>query len=133
VLEVTWSAERACLLLLAIAGGVCLFVGLVVLQATSAFWTTESLEVWNAFTYGGVLMSQYPIVIYRPWFRQFFTYVIPLACVSYFPVIAVLQRNDPLGTPEVFHWLAPFAGVVFLSVSLQVWKFGVKRYRSTGS
>ena len=129
----TWSAWTAVLLAEAVAGGVCLFTGLVVLQATSAFWTTESLEVWNAFTYGGAFMSQYPVAIYRPWFRQFFTFVIPLACVNYFPVIAVLHRKDPLGSPALFQWLAPLAGVAFLLVALQVWKFGVRHYRSTGS
>ena len=69
----------------AIAGGVCLFIGLIILQATSAFWTTESLEVWNAFTYGGVTMSQYPLSIYRPWFRRFFTFVIPLGVRQLLP------------------------------------------------
>ncbi len=29
--------------------------------------------------------------------------------------------------------LAPTLGVVFLAVSLQVWRFGVRHYRSTGS
>jgi ABC-2 type transport system permease protein len=132
-LNLALSVWTAGLLVLAVVGGVCLFTGLVVLQATSAFWTTESLEVWNAFTYGGVFMSQYPIAIYRPLFRQIFTYVIPLSCVSYFPVVAVLDRTDPLGTSRVFQWLAPLAGVAFLLVSLQMWKVGVRHYRSTGS
>ena len=100
---------------------------------TSAFWTTESLEVWNAFTYGGVFMSQYPLPIYRPWFRAFLSYVIPLACVNYFPGLAILGRPDPLGTPPIFHWLAPLAGPAFLIVCLQFWKIGVRHYRSTGS
>jgi ABC-2 type transport system permease protein len=78
-------------------------------------------------------MSQYPIAIYRPWFRRVFTYVIPLACINYFPVVAVLGRPDPLGTPWIVHWLAPLAGVVFLGVSLQFWTIGVRHYRSTGS
>jgi ABC-2 type transport system permease protein len=129
----TWSPVTPLLLLAAIVGGVCLFIGLVVLQATSAFWTTESLEVWNVFTYGGVYMCQYPIAIYRPWFRQFFTIVIPLACVNYFPVLAILHRNDPLGSPVLLQWLAPLAGVAFLMVALQLWRFGVLHYRSTGS
>jgi ABC-2 type transport system permease protein len=129
----TWSAWTAVLLAEAVAGGVSLFTGLTVLQATSAFWATESLEVWNAFTYGGAFMSQYPVTIYRPWFRQFFTCVIPLACVNYFPVLAVLHRRDPLGTPALFQRLAPFAGVAFLMVTLQVWRVGVRHYRSTGS
>jgi viologen exporter family transport system permease protein len=99
MLDVTWSGPRIALLALAVIGGVCLFIGLMILEATSAFWTTESLEVWNAFTYGGVTMSQYPLEIYRPWFQRFFLFVIPLGCVSYLPGVAVLGRPDPLGTP----------------------------------
>ena len=78
-------------------------------------------------------MSQYPIAIYRKHFRRFFTYAIPLACVSYFPIVAVLGREDPLGTTRTFQCLAPLAGVAFLIAALQVWKVGVRHYRSTGS
>ncbi|HEY7091245.1 MAG TPA: ABC-2 family transporter protein [Tepidisphaeraceae bacterium] len=132
-LPIEWTPPRVALLLLAVVGGVCVFVGIVVLQATSAFWTTESLEVWNAFTYGGVTMSHYPLPIYRPWFRWFFTFVIPLACVNYFPAVAILGREDPLGSSAMAQWLAPLAGPVFLVICLQVWKIGVRHYRSTGS
>jgi ABC-2 type transport system permease protein len=132
-LEIVWSPDRIALAFLAVAGGVCLFIGLIILQATSAFWTTESLEVWNAFTYGGVFMSQYPLAIYRPWFRRFFTVVIPLACINYLPGVAILGRPDPLGTPLMVQRLAPLAGLLFLVLSLQVWKVGVRHYQSTGS
>src|SRR5688572_22987357 len=43
-LDVEWSADRVALLIFTVACGVCTFVGLIILQATSAFWTTESLE-----------------------------------------------------------------------------------------
>jgi ABC-2 type transport system permease protein len=131
--KAAWSIENALLLGFTILGGVCLFTGLVMLQATSAFWTTETLEVWNAFTYGGVFMSQYPVTIYRSWFRRFFTCVIPLACVSYFPLIEILRKPDPLGSPFIFRWLAPVAGVIFLGLALQIWRIGVHHYCSTGS
>ena len=117
----------------AIAGGAARFVGLVVLQATLAFWTTETLEIVNTVTYGGVQTTQYPIAVYRPWFRKFFAYVVPLACVSYFPAIAIIGRTDPLGSPIWFQYLSPLIGVGFLLVALQVWKFGVRHYVSTGS
>jgi viologen exporter family transport system permease protein len=132
-LDVVWSTARIALLLLAVACGACMFIGLMILQATSAFWTTESLEVWNAFTYGGVFMSQYPLAIYRPWFRRFFTFVIPLACINYFPGLAILGRSDPLGTSVLIQWLAPLAGPLFMVICLQIWKVGVRHYRSTGS
>ena len=132
-LDIVWSAPRIMLLVLAVAGGVCLFVGLLILEATSAFWTTESLEVWNAFTYGGVTMSQYPLEIYRPWFRRFFLVAIPLGCINYLPGVAILGRPDPLGTPPLVQWAAPLVGPIFMIVCLQIWKLGVRHYQSTGS
>jgi len=132
-LDMSWSGPKIALLALAVIGGVCLFIGLLILEATSAFWTTETLEVWNAFTYGGVTMSQYPLEIYRPWFRTFFLFVIPLGCVSYLPGVAILGRPDPLGTPVPLQWVAPLLGAVFLGMCLQVWRFGVRHYQSTGS
>jgi ABC-2 type transport system permease protein len=130
---IDWTAARAALLAASIACGMCVFLGLLVLQATTAFWTIESLEVWNAFTYGGVTMGQYPLAIYRSWFRRLFTYVVPLGCVTYFPGVAILGRADPLGAPAYIGWIAPLAGPVFLAICLQVWRIGVRHYRSTGS
>lgn len=132
-LDVAWSIPRVLLLVAGIAGAICTFLGLLVLQATSAFWTTESLEVWNAFTYGGVTMGQYPLSIYRSWLRGFFLYVIPLGCSTYLPNVAILGHPDPLGTPELLQWLAPLAGPLFLAASLAVWRIGIRHYRSTGS
>ena len=133
-LSVPWTPARVGLLLLAIVGGICLFAGLFVLQATLAFWTIETLEVMNAVTYGGTETGQYPLSIYQPWFRKFFTFVVPLACVSYFPALAILDRADTeVGSPRWFQCAAPLIGVMFLLVSLHVWRFGVRHYRSTGS
>jgi ABC-2 type transport system permease protein len=132
-LDLDWTAANVGLLLLSIAGGASLFAGLIVLQATLAFWTTETLEMMNTLTYGGVETTQYPINIYRPWFRNFFTFGVPLACVSYFPALAIMGTADPLGTPLWFQYLAPLIGIAFLILSLQVWRFGVRHYLSTGS
>ena len=132
-LGVVWTPARILLIAAAVFGGAALFFGLVVLQATLAFWTTETLEIMNTVTYGGVETTQYPLSIYRPWFRKFFTYVIPLACVNYFPALAILDRPDPLGSPVILQWMAPLVGIAFLTLTLQVWKVGVRHYHSTGN
>ena len=132
-LEVGWTLPKVALVFTTVVGGACLFAGLFVLQATMCFWTTESLEIVNTVTDGGRETGQYPLTIYRDWFRRFFTFVIPLACVTYFPALAILDRRDPLGTSLLFQYCAPLTGVVFLFVALQGWKIGVKHYRSTGS
>jgi ABC-2 type transport system permease protein len=132
-LGIAWSASRIILVVAAVVGGACLFAGLLVVQATICFWTVESLEIMNTMTYGGTETGQFPITIYQDWFRKFFTYVVPLACVTYFPIVAVLGRQDPLGTSPLFQHLAPLVGVAFLFASFQVWRFGVRHYCSTGS
>lgn len=132
-LDIPLEAHRAGLLLLAVAGGVAFFFALLVLQASLCFWTTETLELMNILTYGGVETAQYPLSIYHVAFRRFFTFVIPLACVGYFPVVAVLGADDPLGTSRLFQSLAPLAGFAFLGVALGAWRVGVQRYTSTGS
>lgn len=115
-----------------ILGGTAVFYGLFILQAALAFWTVESLEVMNTVTYGGVEVAQYPLSIYRPWFRAFFTVVVPLGFTTYFPV-RLLLAADP-AVPVQIHVSAPLiVGGLFLWLSLRLWEVGVRHYRSTGS
>jgi ABC-2 type transport system permease protein len=127
------SAASLLLLGWAIVGAAALFLGLFVLQAAASFWTVASLEVFNAFSYGGSYAAQYPITIYAKWFRRLFTYVVPLSLVGYFPMLAVLGRDDPLGSHFWLQLVAPAGGGVFLAVAFGVWQLGVRRYSSTGS
>ena len=128
-LGLAWTPAKLALLVGSILGGACLFAGLFVIQATIAFWTIESLELMNTVTYGGVETAQFPLSIYRPWFRTFFTVVVPLACINYLPSLAILGR----GGAGLTHWLSPLVGLGFLIVMLQFWKVGVRHYCSTGS
>jgi ABC-2 type transport system permease protein len=133
MLGIDWSASRVALLLATIAGGVALFIGILVLQATLAFWTVESLEIANTLTYGGVEASQYPLDIYSRWFRDFLIFVVPLGCVGYFPILKLLGHRTPAGPAPWLFGATPIFGFVFLGVSLWVWRFGVRHYTSTGS
>src|SRR4029450_4899533 len=47
LVPVDWDAAAVAMALWAITGGVALFAGILVLQATMAFWTVESLEIAN--------------------------------------------------------------------------------------
>lgn len=132
-LDLAWTPGMVVLLAVAWLGAVALFFGLMVLQATLAFWTTEALEVVNALTYGGVATAQFPLSIYPAWLRHFFIFAVPLGCVTYLPVLAILGRPAPEGLPESFLWYAPAAGFLFLWLALSFFRAGVRHYTSTGS
>lgn len=130
---IAWTPASIALALFALAGGVALFLGILVLQGTLSFWTVESLEVANMLTYGGVEAAQYPLALYARWFRHLLTFAVPLACVAYYPVLAILGRADPLGAPAWVGWASPLAGFAFLAAAFGAWRLGVRHYASTGS
>ncbi len=133
MLDIDWNIGKVLLLLFTLISGVVFFYALFIFQATISFWTTESLEMMNTLTYGGVETAQYPLAIYRGWFRGFFTYVVPLGCISYFPSLAILGIADPLGSSLIFQVCAPLAGYGFFAVALLGWSLGIRHYTSTGS
>ncbi len=117
----------------AILGGIAVFLGLFVIEAAISFWTLQPLEVMAILIFGGVETSVYPMQIYGPWLRRLFLGFVPIATVSYFPVLAVLHKPDPFGLPGSVSFLAPLAGWLFLAFSSLIWRLGVRRYASTGS
>ena len=119
-----WAAP---FILLSIGGTLCLFYGIFVIQGALSFWTTESLEVMNIATYGGVQAGQYPLSIYP---RPFRLALLPLACVGYYPIATLLQQES---LPLWIAALAPLAGLAVLLFSFLFWEVGVRHYRSSGS
>ena len=121
------------LVLWSVIGLVSLFLGLRILQACVAFRTVESIEIMNVFTYGGVTTASYPFPIFVTWFRRLFTYAVPLAAVSYYPGLVLMQVADPLGAPLWVGWISPVAGLLFLLLALGAWRYALRWYQSTGS
>ncbi len=118
------------IILLAICGTASLFTGLFIVQAALAFWTTENLSLMDITTYGGRETGQYPISIYDGTLQFVFTFLIPLACVSFYPASVVLHHGQ---SPLWAGFLSPLAGGLFLYLSYRLWQIGVRHYQSTGS
>lgn len=132
-LQISLTLQTGWLLVASLIGSIALFMAIVVMQATLTFWTIESLEIMNILTYGGVETAQYPFSIYSQWFQRFFTFFIPLTCVSYFPLLAVLGKASVFSVPVWFCYISPIAGILFLLMALRLWKVGERYYCSTGS
>lgn len=128
-----WTPAKVAYLLVVLLCGAAMFMALTVLGAVLCFWTVQSIEVINVLTYGGTELTSYPLPIYHEALRCFFTFVVPLAFVSYFPALYLLDRPDPLGLPGWFPFLPPLAAAALALVAGLAWQFGVRHYQSTGS
>ena len=126
--EIVWTMGKIFLLIFMICSGVALFSGLFIIYASLCFFTTEGLEFMNIFTDGGREFGAYPLSIYGKRVLKFFTYIVPMATVQYYPFMYLVGKSDNISL--VF---TPLAVLVFLIPCLILWKIGVKHYKSTGS
>lgn len=125
---IDWTVDKIITLCLMVFGGICLFSGLFIVYASICFFTIEGLEFMNIFTDGGREFGKYPLNIYGEGILKFFTYIVPLALVQYYPLLYILGRSDNI----LFAFL-PLGGLVFMIPAYIFWRFGIKHYKSTGS
>lgn len=116
-----------------LVNGILFYMAIIIAGATVCFWSVESTELSNMFTYGGVEATSYPIHIYKNWFRNILIFIVPLAFVNYFPALFLLSKPDPMGLPHFVRFLFPFASALVIIPSIKFWNYGVKHYQSTGS
>ncbi len=130
---VDWRVETVALIPVTIVCGAVMFGAVWIVTSSISFWTVESQEVANAFTYGGGLATSYPIDLLGTWMRRIATYLLPLAFVAYLPAARMLGRDDPLGLPSAVAWAVPLVAAASALVARGVWSLAVRHHRSTGS
>lgn len=131
--DIDWTLGRLIYLPIALLSATLLFMALFTFEATICFWTTESTEAINAFTYGGTTLAQYPLHIFDLWLRRLFLWIIPLGFTVFLPALYLLGRPDPLGLPGFVRFLAPVVAGLFSIVAGFFLRLGIRHYRSTGS
>lgn len=103
-------------------------IALMILAAASCFWVINSgyiMVTVNKFKD----YAKYPVTIFNTVFRLLFTFVIPIAFISYYPSLLFLRSHAiPLLT-----WLSPLIGILFFYISYVIWMKGAKTYSGTGS
>jgi ABC-2 type transport system permease protein len=130
---VDWTPPRVLVAILMIVSSGVIFFGLFVAFSCVQFWTTDSTEFANAFTYGGNTITQYPLSIYPQEITKGLTFLLPIAFVNWYPCLYLLDRDDPFGLPSWLQFCSPIAAAVVLGVALLAWRTGVRHYTSTGS
>ena len=125
---IIWTFDKVMTVVLMLIGGIAVFSALFVLYAGISFFTIEGLEFMNIFTDGSRGFGKYPLSIYGDGILKFFTYVIPIALFQYYPFLYLIGRSDNIGL--IF---LPLLGFIFMIPCYCFFKFGLRKYKSTGS
>jgi len=126
--DILWTWDKILTLVLMIVCGTLLFFGLFVVYAAFSFFTIEGLEFMNIFTDGAREHGRLPFSVYGENVLRFLTFVIPLALVQYYPLLYLLGREE-----SFLYALAPVFSLLFLIPCYVFFRFGLSRYKSTGS
>jgi ABC-2 type transport system permease protein len=106
---------------------------LFMIGSTITFWTLQSIEAVNIFTYGGTELMSYPMQIYPFWMQRFFTFIIPFIFLNFYPALYILDKPDPLHFPAFAPFMAPVVALVFFGAALWFWRVGINHYQSSGT
>ena len=126
--EVIWTPDKIITLILMVSCSVLVFFGLFLVYAAVSFFTIEGIEVMNIFTDGVREFGSYPYSIYGRGILKFLTYIIPVALFQYYPLLYLIGENE-----NRLYMFTPLIGLLFLIPCYALWRFGLRKYKSTGS
>ena len=130
---IEWNVGKGLLFVAAVGSTAIVFVAVFLIGAAICFWTVESSEVQNIFTYGGTELASNPLHIYHRLLQGIFLFIVPLGLTTFYPAVHILGKPDPFGLPPFVPFLAPLVAALFLGLGLVIWEFGMRHYQSTGS
>jgi ABC-2 type transport system permease protein len=136
LLHFVWSPLNILYLAAITFGGTLIRAAVYTITGSIAFWTKKSgmFVALNLSVFERTTM--YPLTIYPLWFRMLFTFLIPLAFVSFYPVSGMLHIGYAVSFPlplDLVIW-CPLVGILFFAVARAFFHFGLRRkYESAGS
>lgn len=126
--DIIWTWDKILTIIMMILGGTVVFGCLFMIFASFCFFTLEGLEFMNVFTDGAREHGKYPFDIYGKKVFKFCTYIIPYTLFQYYPFLYLTGRTE-----NMLYMFLPLVACLFAVPSILFWRFGLRRYKSTGS
>ena len=123
-----WTPLKVLLIIFSVIGIIIIYLSLFIIGASFSFVTIQGMEMINIFTAGSKQVGQFPMQIYHSFIRIFFTFVVPITLINYYPVNYLVGRTD-----NILYVFMPLLTFILFIISLLTFKLGVKKYCSTGS
>lgn len=121
------------IMVVSMLGSVLVNSGCLVLVGAVAFWTKKSQELYDSILWPAQYLTFLPLTIFPAIIKVSFTYILPLAFISYYPASIFLKRNSGAGIVSYYGYLTCLVGAVFFLITYWIWTRGIKHYEGSGS
>ncbi|MCK4258486.1 MAG: ABC-2 family transporter protein [Halanaerobiales bacterium] len=115
--------------------GTFIMVSIFLIVATFAFWVLKVNSLRSIISKFNHLFYPYPLSIYNVAIQILLTFIIPFAFVNFYPAQIFIDHKENLlfsfGNSIIY--LSPVVCILFFSIAVLFWNFGLKYYTSTGS
>lgn len=127
-LDIAWTPLTVLYFALMTLSGGLIFIALNLITSVSGFWLMDSVPVTRV-VFEMHEFAKYPLTIYPQAISIILTWLIPYGFASFFPAAYLMGEDIPFWLA----WGAPLVAVALLAIGLQVWRFGLRHYGSTGT
>lgn len=124
-----FTALNVVIIVLALLGGFLTYTGVFLITSGLSVFTIKGLDWIYIFTNASYQVTKIPVDHMPRILWSIFTFLMPMLVISYYPAAVVNGWGEPMFTGL----LALPAGAAFFGAAMLVWRFGVRRYKSTGS
>ena len=129
----TISFWSVILLFLMVLGAVFVQAAALVASSVISFFTINENPVLDFLLFKVKEVANYPITIYPKAIQFILTFILPFAFINYYPASFLLSKEPPQGFPAILPYLSPLVGALCFALSVLLWNWGLKHYKSTGS
>lgn len=119
------------LLFIAAIGGCLLYFSLYIITGIITFKVMQYTEFMSIFIQGSVSTMQYPMTAFPKWIQNIFTYVLPAATITYFPIATILDKS--IAFPRFVGYTAPIVCYIWFYLTICLFNKVEKSYISSGS
>ncbi|BAK21761.1 ABC-2 family transporter protein [Melissococcus plutonius] len=111
--------------------GCFLYSGIYILVGSLTFIFSQYIEFTSIFVQGSVSLMQYPKSVFPRFIQTFFTYILPVSLISFYPVSLLLGKYN--NERMYFYLVSPLIGILFFVMAYFVFKILEKHYSSSGN
>jgi ABC-2 type transport system permease protein len=127
-LEYHWTVLEVLLLAFFALCGALIYLSVFLFLSTFSFWFEDRIGVhppfWNLLAFG-----RYPLSIYSAYVQFVLSWIIPFGFATFYPASRLLGRAEF----HLYAALVPLITAAVFAVAATSWRFGLRRYSSTGS